>query len=356
MAIEQKKLKNGEKRYRASVYHLGDRIKGDWHKLNNQAKYDEAVLTKELSEGLFVKKTSKLFSEITEDYFSLIAPRNMNETNLYNEWSLYQKHIAPTFGSRKITSIKPIEIQKWLATKEKTYANSYVVRMCLIMNKVFKQAQSWEFMKFNPMDRVDKPKIKYKRFDTWTKKEITKFLNQAEGYHSYIVFWLAINTGMRLGEILGLHWSDINFHEKYIDLTEGLDRRTGKRTSLKTKASERYIYLSKSQINILKEHKVSQTIDTEIVCASKVGSYMMHRNVRRAMETICKKSGVKKIRFHDLRHTHATLLSQIEKNPRIVQERLGHADVRMTLDVYTHVQDTSHKQSANSFSDFLTKK
>lgn len=161
---------------------------------------------------------------------------------------------------------------------------------------------------------------------------------------------------MRLGEILGLHWSDINFHEKYIDLTEGLDRRTRKRTSLKTKASERCIFLSESQINTLKAHKDSQAIDTEIVCVSKVGSYMMQRNVRRAMEVICNKSGVKKIRFHDLRHTHATLLSQIEKNPRIIQERLGHADVRITLDVYTHVQDTSHKQSANSFSDFLTEK
>lgn len=161
---------------------------------------------------------------------------------------------------------------------------------------------------------------------------------------------------MRFGEILGLHWSDINFDENYIYLTEALDRRTRKRTFLKTKASERRIYLSKEQMSVLIHHKKSQKIDTEIVCVSANGTYMMHRNVRRAMEVICKKSGIKKIRFHDLRHTHATLLSEIEKNPRVIQERLGHADVRITLDIYTHVEDTSHKQSANSFSVFFDRR
>lgn len=81
----------------------------------------------------------------------------MTETNIDNEWSLYKKHIEPTFGHRKITSIRPLEIQRWLTKKEQHYAASYVVRMYMIMNKVFKQAQAWELIKNNPIKGVNRP-------------------------------------------------------------------------------------------------------------------------------------------------------------------------------------------------------
>lgn len=354
MSIEQKTVKDGSKRYRANVYHKGERIKGNWNKSTSHAKYDEAILIKELVEGTFVHETTKTFGKIAEDYFTLTAPKHMNATNIYNEYCMYSKHIKPVFGHRKIAGIKPLEIQKVLTEKEKKYASSYVARTHMIMNKVFKQAKSWELIKKNPMERVGRPRIRHKKFQTWSKKEANDFLKFAKDYQSYIVFWIALNTGMRLSEILGLYWSDINFDENYINLTESLDRKTRKRGALKTDSSERFVYMSDEQLNVLKEHRITQSPKSKIVCVSSAGTYMEHRNIRRAMEIICQKSGVKKIRFHDLRHTHATLLSKIEKNPRIVQERLGHADVRMTLDVYTHTEDGAHKQSANSFSTFLT--
>jgi integrase len=265
-----------------------------------------------------------------------------------------QKTYRPYFRKSEDHNYSTLRNSKVAFNKRKKYATSYVGRMYMIMNKVFKQAQLWELMQNNPMKGVKRPRIRYKRFQTWNRKEVSLFLQYAKNYQSYIAFWLALNTGMRLGEILGLHWSDINFEENYIDLTEALDRRTRKRSSLKSKASERHIYMSQEQMNVLFKHQSSQKDDTEIVCVSSVGTYMMHRNIRRTMEIICRQSGVKKIRFHDLRHTHATLLSKIEKNPRIVQERLGHAEVRITLDIYTHTEDSSHRQSANSFSDYLT--
>lgn len=354
MSIEQKTVKNGSKRYRANVYHKGERKKGNWRQSTSHAKYDEALLIKDLAEGTFIHETTKTFGEIAEDYFTLTAPKHMNASNIYNEYSMYNKHIKPVFGHRKITGIKPLEIQRILTEKEKKCASSYIARTHMIMNKVFKQAKSWGLTKKNPMEGVEKPRIRYKKFETWSKEEANTFLKYAKDYQAYIAFWIALNTGMRLSEILGLHWSDIHFEEQYISVTESLDRRTRKRGDLKTDSSERFVYLADNQLTVLKEYQAIQNPKSEIVCASSTGTYMEHRNIRRAMEIICSQSGVKKIRFHDLRHTHATLLSKIEKNPRIIQERLGHADVRMTLDIYTHTEDHSHKQSANSFSDFLT--
>jgi len=125
------------------------------------------------------------------------------------------------------------------------------------------------------------------------KKEVNSFLSHAKDYQSYIVFYLAIHTGMRMGEILGLHWSDINFNNNVISVTESLDRITKKRGSLKTESSKRLISLTDSQMNVLKEHKQFQDPEFEIVCASEVGVYLNSSNIRRAMKSICKKANVK---------------------------------------------------------------
>ncbi|MDN6193984.1 MAG: site-specific integrase, partial [Alkalibacterium sp.] len=123
---------------------------------------------------------------------------------------------------------------------------------------------------------------------------------------------------------------------------------------LKTKSSKRAINLTDKEMDVLKYHKHSQLINTEKVCATSVGTYFIYSNIRRAMKFICKDANVKVIRFHDLRHTHATLLVEAGAPAKAVPDRLGHADVRITLERYTHLSSKTHQETAKRFAGLLT--
>lgn len=352
MSIEQKTVKSG-KRYRANVYVNEQRVIGSWHKLKKRAEQDEIEFKHKIYSGNYVKETSKTFDECTETYFQLIAPKKMKSSTIHIEKIYYNKHIKPIFGHRKIVSIKPYEIQQLWTDKEQSLSSSTITRLHNIMNKVFTLYIKWDEIKRNPMLNVEKPRVKYKKTSIWSRDEMKRFLKYSEAFNSYIVFWLALNTGMRQGEILALHWSDIDFERQEIFVRYSLDRNTRKRGSLKTESSERIIYLTDSQIRILIDHKQQQSIKSHIVCASNIGTYLEPRNVRRTMLNICNQAELNSIRFHDLRHTHGTLFLQATKDVKATQQRLGHSDVRMTLDRYVHSTDIAQKQTSELFSNFI---
>lgn len=352
MSIEQKTVKSG-KRYRANVYINNQRATGSWHKLKKRAEKDEVEFKHQIYLGSYVKETAKTFDECAEIYFKLIAPKKMKPTTIHIEKLYYNKHISPVFGYRKIVSIKSYEVQKLWTEKEESLSSSTISRLHNLMNKVFKLFIKWDEIKKNPMINVEKPRVRYQKTEIWNKDEMKRFLEHSKAFNAYIVFWLALNTGLRQGEILALHWSDIDFDKQEIYVRYNLDRMTKKRGSLKTESSERTIYLTNSQISILKKHKKNQVFKTDIVCTSEAGTYIDPRNIRRTMQLICKQADLKLIRFHDLRHTHGTLFLQVTKDVKATQQRLGHADVRMTLDRYVHHSDIAQKQTSELFANFI---
>lgn len=353
MSIQTTLRKDGTKRYRANVYMKGDRLTGKWYKLKKQAQIEETELRHQLQTGTYVKETIKTFDECAEIYFDVTASKHMNANSIELEKTHYKNHIKPVFGHRLISSIKPYEIQRLWTEKEKIYSSSTIHRLHRIMNKIFKQFIKWNEIKHNPMIKVDKPRLRYGKTEVWSKKEVNTFLTHAKEYHSFIVFYIAVNTGMRMGEVLGLHWTDIDFDKQVINVTEALDRKTKKRGPLKTESSKRLISLTKIQIDVLQNHKKQQAYNSNIVCTSLSGTYFNPNNIRRAMKSISENANINNIRFHDLRHTHATLLLEVNAPIKAVQERLGHADVRITLDRYTHVSTGIQKETAQLFSDFL---
>lgn len=352
MSIEQKTVKSG-KRYRANVYANGERALGKWHKLKKRAQQDEIEFKNQLFSGTYVKETNKTFHECADIYFQLVAPKKMKSSTIQIEKIYYNKHIKPIFGSKRITLIKSYEIQKLWADKEKTLSASTITRLHNIMNKIFNLFIKWDEIKKNPMANVEKPKVRHRKTDIWGKNEVIRFLDHSKDFNSHIVFWLALNTGLRQGEILALHWSDIDFDKQEIYVRYNLDRMTKKRGTLKTDSSERIIYLTDSQISILKEHKKQQTMKTDIVCASKVATYLEPRNVRRTMLLICEQADLEPIRFHDLRHTHGTLFLEATKDVKATQHRLGHSDVRTTMDRYIHSSDIAQRKTSELFSKFI---
>lgn len=351
MAIESKILKNGEKRYRANIYHKGKRIKGKWFRYKKQASLDESNINHDLNSGIYIESTKITLNKAFEEYYDLIGNYNLSTNTINNEKRLYKNHLKIKFGNRKLNSLKSYEIQQYFNQLNKNLSNSTIIKLHGLLNKIFKQFIMWEKLSKNPMTRVKKPPVKYKKGDTWSINESQRFLESAKSHRSYIVFWLALNTGMRLGEILGLHWDQINFKQKVLSVNRSLNRQTMEISTPKTKNSIREINLSKSQINFLKDYKRKQSPNSIIVCANSNGDYFMERNIRRDKKLICKKAKIKEIRFHDLRHTHATLLIEMDTPIKHVQERLGRKDISTTLNTYVHTQKAHHIETAERFSE-----
>ncbi|WP_160141762.1 site-specific integrase [Salicibibacter halophilus] len=165
-----------------------------------------------------------------------------------------------------------------------------------------------------------------------------------------IVIW---HFGLRFSEVLGLQWQNIDFNNNTLHVYEAYHEKEKELGRLKTESSRRDIPISDQQAEYLKQYKENQTPKSDVVVVNLQGGYMMKRNLRRAMQRICERAEVKQITFHELRHTHATLMLEMNEHVKIVQQRLGHVKAETTMDIYSHVRPQVHKDSAERFSNFF---
>lgn len=355
MFIEQSKpRKDGKVRHRAVVYHQGGYEKSSWHKHEEHAKQEWIEIKKSLDNGTYHKPTTETFEEVYLSYRELVAPNKMGKEALVNEEGTYQNHLKPIFGHRKLVSITPIEIQELWKEKEDCLANSSIIKLHTIMNKVYKFAIRLNKIRYNPLDSVEKPPPNHKKAHIWNKAQLRLFLEQAKDYQSYMVFWLAANAGLRRGEILGLTWDNLDFDRNLLRIVQTYHSSQKKLIqATKTATSQREVSMSVNQMLVLKEHKEKQDPKTDLVCANQNGGFLMDRNIRRAKEAICKRCGLEPIKLHEFRHTHGSMLSDMNEPTKYIQERLGHKDVSTTINYYVHTQKSHHQETANRFDDFL---
>ena len=197
--------------------------------------------------------------------------------------------------------------------------------------------------------------------------EARKLIEAARGDKLEALYILAVQTGLRQGELLALKWEDVDLNEEVIRIRRTLVR-SGGRIALgepKTKGSRRTIYLTGAAMEALKIHLEQQLEDIErlgdlyhdlgLVFTSGVGTLINPSNLRRrSFAPLLKRAGLPQIRFHDLRHTCATLLLSRNVHPKYVQELLGHATVAITLDTYSHVIPGMGNHTARAMEDVFS--
>jgi integrase len=198
----------------------------------------------------------------------------------------------------------------------------------------------------------------------WSAEEAQTFLKAAEG-DTYSPIWLvALTTGMRQGELMGLRWQDIDLKRSVLHVRHTLANVNGERSlrEPKTKSGRRTITLSPSCVAALKAHRTNQLerrvaapvwTDNDAVFTAANGAWLDHGNLTRNYNAIIAKAGVKRIAFHGMRHTRATLLLKEGVNVKIVSERLGHANIGITLDTYAHVLPSMQQQAADGIDTAL---
>lgn len=272
--------------------------------------------------------------------------------------NIVQKKLIPAFGYLQLKKLNAMHITSFYQENQELAANSLRYYHA-VLNKALNQALQWRLITLNPMTAVKKPKLIKEEMRVYDSEQLKQFLQLLEGRAIYYPVLIAASTGLRIGEIAALRWSDIENGTIYVtqQLQEGEDGL--ELVPLKTKGSKRKVPLmdiTKKALRELdiryKEYKLRggeyfQDLGF-ILCNEDGNPYApayLSRNYRRTLKEYTDNEGknllqrfnLPYIRFHDLRHTHATLLLKQGVNPKIVAERLGHATVVMTLDTYSHV-------------------
>lgn len=221
-----------------------------------------------------------------------------------------------------------------------------------VLHQVFRDAIRWRYLMANPCDQADKPRPSASpEMTTWKPEQLLTFLQGAAEHRMMGAFWLLGTTGMRRGEAMGLKWADID-----LDAAQLVIRRTlvdnnlapGWRfESTKTRSSMRTLALDENLVEALRIHRAKQNAerlalgagwtDLDLVNPGPIGSPLPPRRLTEQFSRLSARLGLPHIRLHDLRHTYATLALSAGIHPKIVQERLGHSNISVTLDIYSHV-------------------
>ncbi|MDA2323955.1 site-specific integrase [Bacillus cereus group sp. Bc177] len=323
-------------------------------------------LEQSLTLGTYIQPNKILYREYLLERFLEDKMTKVKKQTLNTYRWIVEKHIIPAIGDVELTKLNPIIIQGLYnkLTKEQALSDENIQKVHTLINDSLKKAERWGLIARNPASLVDRPKAEKKEITVWDVEEVRQFLKYAKkSGRYYIAFLLALTTGMRQGEILGLRWKDVDFENGCVRITQTLSS-DGKELLpyTKTKSGSRTIDLPEETVTALKRHwgfikgeregNLSYK-NLDLVVCTEFGTPTHKSNIRRVFKSIIKKAGIPKIRFHDMRHTHATLLLLQGVNPKIVSERLGHADVRITLDTYSHLLPSMQKDTALKFGEML---
>jgi integrase len=220
-----------------------------------------------------------------------------------------------------------------------------------ILHRAFKDAMRWQAVARNPVEASDPPgREALKEMATWSNAQLDRFLEVASQHRHSAIWWLLATAGMRRGEALGLKWGDINWEKNQVTIRRALiitDKGTRTWSTPKTKAGVRTVSLDDDTMAALKVHRSRQNAeklalgagyaDEDLITAQVDGSSVSPTRITEQFGRLLRRAGLPHIRLHDLRHTHATLGLEAGVHPKVMQERLGHSHVSVTLGMYSHV-------------------
>jgi len=327
--------------------------------LNRPAKWKEAdaLLTRklrELQDGVFFESTTQTVGEYLK-YWLENYGINLRQTTHESYKSFIDLHIVPEIGSIQLAKLKPTHLDKLYTKKLKEgradgkpggLSARSVRYIHTIIREALKHAVKRDLIFRNVAEKVDPPRQRKKEQKAWTAKQAQQFLQAVAEHQHYPLYLLALATGMRRGELLGLHWADVDLDRGIIVVRNSLVAiRKGAvlQENVKTQGSRRAIKISPNVTHVLRKHKALQEqarivlgYDNKgLVFLSLAGTPISPRNLTRHFESVIEKEKLPKIPFHSLRHTNATMLAQANVHMKVISGRLGHSSISIT-DIYAH--------------------
>ena len=310
----------------------------------------------QLRQGLLAKDDTITVSEFLNRYMESVGKHTLRPRTVEAYSSLIRVHIDPGIGHIKLVQLRPDHLQAFYSQKLDAGLSKRTVHFIhSVLHKVLDQAMKWGMVPRNVADFVQAPKAEKKSFAFYTKDQLNLFLDTVKGHRFYPIYVLAVYCGFREGEVLGIHHEDIDLQNGVINVRHAVLSLKGGLviTEPKTESSKRAVTLPPTALFVLKRHLEQLKTNQGLVFTTSSGKPISPRNLVRHFKSALKEANLPDIRFHDLRHSHASLLLAAGVNPKIVQERLGHSQISLTLDTYSHVIPSLQDEAAEKVEEIL---
>jgi len=346
-------------------------------------KFEQKVLS-----NAYISPGDMNFKDFSSEWIIKYLEKNVSESTIMNRQNALNNHILPVIGHiniNKINTMMLLDLLDNLKRKDgqnKPLSVASKLEVHKTLSVIFKHAVEWNVIASNPMLNVKKPVDKKKHdkeLNVYSADEVKSLLEavQDELEHWRVFISLALATGMRRGELLGLEWDSIDLDKGTIDIRQIISKtRSGSEVKTPKNNSKRLISLPTSIIEELKRYKTHCKVEKmklqhkwteqthDWVFFNEEGSHFYpdtpsrwwNRFLDRVNKELNKedKSTIKKIRLHDLRHTSATLLIAQNVHAKIISERLGHKKISTTMDIYGHALPVADKEASSKLNDILT--
>lgn len=316
----------------------------------------------------WVETESLTLSAFLDRYMADVGAHTLRPKTIEAYSYLIRLHIKPELGNLRLTSLRPDHLQKLYSQKLNSGLSRRTVQFIHgVLHKSLNQALRWGLVTRNVADLVDAPTVKKKELQTFTQEQIETFLTAVRGHRWENIYLVAVGTGMREGELLGIHVSDVQMDKGIIQVRHTIQYLVGKGLVVgepKSDKSKRAIPLPAFAIEAIKrqleyrsairESAGEKWTESGMLFTTGNGTPISPRNLIRHFKEVLETVGLPEIRFHDFsRHTHATLLLQAGVHPKVVQERLGHSQISLTMDVYSHVLPSMQEEASSKINDLF---
>lgn len=340
----------------------------------------------DLKKGILPKAGKITVGQWLDDWLETYAKVRVRQNTHEGYQRIVNSHLKPSIGATKLNELRPIHVQKMLNQKLEMgnlrtggpLGARQVEYIYAVLHMALQQAVKDNIVVRNVCDAVDKPKRVKTEFMPWTTEQTNHFLQTVKGDRLFALYMVAWGTGLRRSEILGLKWEDIDLKKGTLIVRRTLVRVKGdppyKFGEPKTKKSRRTIPLPDSVTQALTTRKAQQAQEKlrwkglhkelpqdaippfnplNLVFCSEIGETTNPESISRAFKRDLEKAKLPDIRFHDLRHGHATMLMELGEDIKVISDRLGHSTITLTADTYSHVRERLQREASNKLNQVL---
>jgi integrase len=356
--VAQVRLENGQKKQR-------------YFKTEKEANTALRKMLNEKEQGTLPTGPNQTLKAYLEQWLEQRYKLSAIRAGSYNTYrgSIYN-HIIPVLGYIQLQKLTPQQVQAFYTKKlSEGLSVRTVSHFHALLHNALTQAVTWNLIARNVCDLVTCPTPKRHEMKPLTTEQAQRLLEVARKHQLKALLTVAVATGMRRGELLALHWQDVDFNEGCLHVKHSVSR-IGKfglvESDPKTHSSERKITLPGFVIDALKKHQEhlaelrvkagGEWKEMDIVFCNMHGGYIEPSNLHKAFKKLLERAELPNIRFHDLRHSAASFLAKLNIHPKVVQEILGHSTISMTMDIYSHMFPSTHQEAMGKLDDLFKPK